>query len=51
MVRDLEKNGCAEWVFREKKGVLNYTANAALPIAGIQDARSAQDGCGPRSDA
>ncbi len=36
MVRDLEKNGCAEWVFREKKGVLNYTANAALPIAGIQ---------------
>jgi glycogen debranching enzyme len=35
LVSALQENECAEWVFGEKKGVLRYTANVALPIAGI----------------
>jgi hypothetical protein len=36
MVGALQKNEFAEWVFGEKKGVVQYTANVALPIAGVQ---------------
>ncbi len=36
LVRELRRNGYAEWVFGEKRGVQNYLANVALPIAGIQ---------------
>ena len=36
LVREMRRNGYAEWVFGEKRGVLNYLANVALPIAGIQ---------------
>ena len=35
MVCALEQNGCAEWVFGNQKGVPNYLASVALPIAGI----------------
>ena len=35
MVRDFERRGVVEWVFREKVGVGDYVANAALPLAGI----------------
>jgi len=36
LVRELRRNNYAEWVFGEKRGVQNYLANVALPIAGIQ---------------
>jgi hypothetical protein len=35
MVRDFQRRGVVEWVFREKVGVTDYVANAALPLAGI----------------
>ena len=36
MVRELTKNGCQEWVFRDQKSVSNYVVSVALPIAGIR---------------
>lgn len=36
MVGELRRSGVAEWVCGSKKGVPQYTANVALPIAGIQ---------------
>lgn len=46
MVRALQENGFQEWVVGEKRGVPNYLASVALPIAGIQkmlDHRKAND--------
>jgi hypothetical protein len=36
MVEDLQRTKVAEWFFGDHVGVLNYTANATLPIAGIR---------------
>jgi len=35
MVRNFQRRSVVEWVFREKVGVTDYVANAALPLAGI----------------
>jgi hypothetical protein len=36
MVEDYRRRGVMEWILGEKKGVPDYVASAALPIAGIE---------------
>jgi len=49
MVRDFHRRGIMEWVLGEKKGVPDYVASAALPMAGIEkmlERRRAAQGAG-----